>query len=343
MIHVMCFSDRNSEAAIKGYDMRENHIKRFLQKNKIINRIVVLYKERERHVSFGDDNPDKTFFVIRRNAPNAGLFSFVITNVGWMRYATDHGYIPVIDMQSYYNTYITKDNIGKTNSWEYYFKQPCGYGMSDIAHSKNIIISSVNAAAKNPNPIDDSEFAKWHEYAHKYLTLTDKVQKEIDKKENELWGDKRILGVLCRGTDYISTKPLGHPVQPDILDVMDKVSDVMKKENCDAVYLATEDEMIFEKFRERFGDKLIAVSATRYKNTGDNNINEMSDRIIETSTDPAREKYNKGMDYAVTIGLLSRCNCLVAGQVSGTTGALLLTKGYDYVYLFDLGLYGDRE
>ena len=51
---------------------------------------------------------------------------------------------------------------------------------------------------------------------------------------------------------------MGHPVQPDILDVMDKVSDVMKKENCDAVYLATEDEMIFEKFRERFGDKLIA-------------------------------------------------------------------------------------
>ena len=37
--------------------------------------------------------------------------------------------------------------------------------------------------------------------------------------------------------------------------------------------------------------------------------------------------------------LLARCDCLVAGSVGGTYGALLMSKGYDYEYVYDLGVY----
>lgn len=314
-------------------------LKNILQKNRIVNRIVIHYKNIEKHVSLGNDNPDKTFFVVRRNAPNAGLFSFVITNIGWMKYATDRGYIPVVDMQNYYNTYITQNDVEKINSWDYYFKQPCGYNMNDIMHSKNIIISGLGSSENNPNPLDSEGFITWQKYSHKYLMLSDKAETEINKREEEMFHGRRILGVLCRGTDYIATKPKEHPVQPGIMAMLEKACEVMQQQSCEAIYLATEDETIFEKFREKFGERLLTVSNKRYKDTGNHNINEISDSAEEKSTDPRGDKYKKGMDYAVTIGLLSRCQCLVAGQTSGTTGALLLTEGYDYVYLFNLGVY----
>lgn len=320
--------------------MRNCWIKRVLQKNRIANRIVIHHKNKEMHVSLGKDNPDKIFFVIRRNASNVGLFSYVVTNIGWIKYAVDQGYVPVVDMQNYYNTYITQENIGKTNSWEYYFKQPCGYSMDDISHSKNIILSSLDfSAARNPDPLSVDKFKSWQEYAQQYLAFSDEAESEIDDKEQELFSGKRVLGVLCRGTDYTSTKPKEHPIQPQVSDMILKVTEVMQQQNCEAVYLATEDETIYEDFRNRLGDKLVALQTKRFKDTGTANINELSDKIIDTLSDPAKEKHDKGMDYAVTIGLLSRCNCLVAGQTSGTTGAMLLSRTYDYVYIYDLGLY----
>ena len=41
--------------------------------------------------------------------------------------------------------------------------------------------------------------------------------------------------------------------------------------------------------------------------------------------------------------LLAECSCLVAGNVGGTHGALLMSKGYEYRYIFNLGNYGDEE
>lgn len=321
--------------------MQDNTIKRFIQKNSFINSIVIKNKERLRSVSYGEENPDKTFFVIRRNAPDAGLFSFVITNVGWMKYAIDRDYIPVVDMQSYNNTYIGEENIGKINSWEYYFRQPCGYGMKDISNSKNIIISSVNAAALNPNPIHEDEFKEWKSFADKYLGFSNEVVSETDMREKELFMGRRILGVLCRGTDYISMHPKDHPIQPDPSEVAQKAEKILAENNCDSLYLATEDESIYELFRRRFGTRLIVNTAKRYSNTGNRSINEIADMNVQKHDPDNRTdmRYRKGMDYAVTIALLARCKCLLAGQVSGTTGAMLLTEGFDYVFLYDIGLY----
>ena len=51
------------------------------------------------------------------------------------------------------------------------------------------------------------------------------------------------------------------------------------------------------------------------------------------------DKYLKGREYLINILLLAKCNCLVAGSVGGTYGALLLSEGYEYQFVFDLGFY----
>ena len=37
--------------------------------------------------------------------------------------------------------------------------------------------------------------------------------------------------------------------------------------------------------------------------------------------------------------LLSDCSCLLAGNVGGAHGAMLMSRGYEYRYVFDLGMY----
>lgn len=324
-----------------GNGMEENALKNALQSVEWINRMVIRSKEREKRVSYGHENPDKTFFVIRRNAPNAGLYSFVLTNLGWMKYAVDKGYIPVIDMQSFYNTYLTREQVGKVNAWEYYFEQPCGYSLDDIQRSRRIILSSINApdaapltgVEKNPETLQ-----MWKSFAHRYLHFAPEVSRRI-QEQRKMFGDHRVLGVLCRGTDYVGQRPSGHPVQPEAEAVIQKAEEMMKELRCDRIYLATEDRGIFHKFQQSFGACLCSNDNERYEDIGGQNLNEFSDMRSDSSEDPAKLHFQKGFDYAVTIGLLAECSGLVAGRVSGTYGALMQEKAYEGVYLFDLGLY----
>lgn len=86
-----------------------------------------LYKEHKR--TYGFRNRDKVFYVICPSASSQGLFS-IHNYVLWkVRYAIDHGYIPVVDYQNYANMYLEPQLVGKVNAWEYYFKQPTQYGL----------------------------------------------------------------------------------------------------------------------------------------------------------------------------------------------------------------------
>mgnify|MGYP003588542857 CR=1 FL=1 len=76
----------------------KNKLKEALKKWKWLQKTVSSIKWHPRRVSYGKDNPDKTFYIIRRHDLHAGLFSFVSANLGAIRKVVDAGYIPVVDM-----------------------------------------------------------------------------------------------------------------------------------------------------------------------------------------------------------------------------------------------------
>ncbi|WP_455615430.1 hypothetical protein [Eisenbergiella sp.] len=311
--------------------------KAFLKKIPCLDKCYVRLKWKERKTSLGQENPDKTFFVIRRATCKVGLFSYVMTNMGLVKYALDKGYIPVIDMQNNLNTYLEENEVGKQNSWEYYFEQPCGYSLEDIARSKNIILSSGLVTDKSiyPDRKEVLNFAnrqEWKSLFFSYLRVQDNIKKEVEELYIDMFREKRVLGVLCRGTDYINNRPKNHPIQPDPDAVILKAIEVMGDHNCEYIYLATEDEVIYQKFRKVFKDKLKTTEARRFINTGHTNINDFS-------CEREKDKYLKGKEYLVNILLLAKCNCLIAGSVGGTYGALLMSDGFDYEYVYDLGVY----
>lgn len=312
-------------------------IRNIAKKNKLINDLYIKYKWREKRISYGEENPDKTFYVIRRARGNSGLLSYVMTNLGQIKYAVDNGYIPVIDMQNEGNTYLSEEQIGQTNAWEMFFEQPCGFGLSDIDKSKNVVLSYGLIDDRLGFPGDRTllntyELDAWKNICKEYIIVKADLKKAFEKKRNEIFDGKRVLGVLARGTDYVVNKPHGHTVQPTVEQLLPQINEVIDKYKCDSIYLATEDEDIYDRLEREYKERLIAPDVARYSLKNGENINEM---IIKDSD----SMYIKGREYLESIWMLSMCNCLVAGNVSGSLGASLMSEGYEYSYIFDLGIY----
>lgn len=276
--------------------------------------------------------------VIKRNDPYAGLFSYIITAIGWIAYAEKKHYIPVIDMQNYPNPYLDDSLFGKVNPWEYYFEQPGNMTVEDAYQYDNVFISYPYPPFW---PSDNIAFFKyrrlvmdrWKRYVQKYIHINSDVIELVDQTwKKKFRSAERVLGVKCRGTDYLAKKPEGHPVQPDIKTVMEKADEVCERYSIDKIFIATEDELIEQQFLARFKEKCIISDQIRRPYDGIHWITEMKS---------ARENdaYLSGLEYLVTILMLARCDCFLSGMNSGAVGVFLFSNGFTYDYIWDLGRY----
>ena len=98
------------------------------------------------------------------------------------------------------------------------------------------------------------------------MPFSDTMQAAVKAVYQEFpFEEKKILGVLCRGTDYMTLRPHNHPVQPSADIVINKAKAIMREFRCDYCYLATEDESILSAFRKAFGDHLLVSQNIYFK------------------------------------------------------------------------------
>lgn len=271
--------------------------------------------------SLGKENPDKTFFVIKLSARN-GLAAQIYSVKYGVEYAKSKGYIPIVDGQYAKNMYMDEGEYGSINSWEKFFVQPYNYTMNDIINSKNVIYSEgVNRNA----PYDDNFFEN--------LKMSSILQRECDEFiKNIKFKERKILGVLFRGTDYANLKPYGHYVQPDLKKMLEVVKIKLNEWKLEYIFLCTEVQEAVDIFISEFGNKVIYINQERVQQ----NFNGYLDDYIYNDNG-----YRRGADYFIAIMTLSKCNSLVAGKCSGSLLACDLNAGkYEHTYLFDYGFYG---
>ena len=308
-------------------------VKRKIQSTEAFRRLNA-FRWREKMTHPGKEFSDETFYVIRRHANRAGLFSFVMTNLGSIDIALQKGYIPVIDMQNSPNPMLEADEVGKVNAWEKFFAQPGGKSLAEISGAANVILSGIDAPSAYPDyeMLQDTEqLEHWRHLYHVYIHLLPEIELAAREYMETVFKGMRVLGVLCRGTDYVQVRPKGHPIQPDTQEVIRRCREVMKEHRLDAIYLATEDREIWEAFQEAFPGRIFSFQRMHLSLRPGENVNDIGNKI-QGATDRNRE-------YLTSIRILSMSDCFVAGAANGSYAALLMTDGFEYQYIYQLGTY----
>jgi hypothetical protein len=301
------------------------------------------YKSKERTKHYGKEHVDKTFYVIGVDEGWCGLFAIVTHQLTHIAYAIEKGYTPIVDLKNYHSQYISFDDRFHYNSWEFFFEQPCGYDLKDLKKARKVIYSVSYFDPPNRKYLmpyetivyDSEKINYWSALFKSYIRINNEVRKGIEERTRFLFMDKKhILGVLLRGTDYLTLKPSRHPIQPNLQDAIVKVKECFLQWGCSHIYLATEDADIYRAFQKEFGLELIYDDSNRW--TQNDLIDGKSNSNLFSSTE---DKINEGIKYLTQICLLSNCTSFVGGNTRGTLGVLLMTEGFENQFVFDLGLY----
>lgn len=149
-------------------------------------------------------------------------------------------------------------------------------------------------------------------------------------------GEKRVLGVSCRGTDFLTLKPKGHPIQPSVDQILEKVKQYT--ERYEYIYITSEEERVIKIFEEAFPGKIVTNSRKYYDELffSKNDVT----HITQIEFDRENDRYLRGLEYYSSVYILSQCDALIGGNCGATRAALYMNDlKYEEKYIFDLGLY----
>lgn len=283
----------------------------------------------------GNANDDKNFFVLDAYYGNLGLFAILQKVETCVRYAKIRGFIPVISLKRMGKRCFYSDFDGD-DVWEKFFNQPEKYSLEEVMNSRHVYFSPGFYNGSVMSGIMDSKCGENSALDWPYGLYNQRVSKCIyDKGKMFLPHPDQTLGVLARGTDYVKTHLLNHPIHASLDMLCKKIDESLEKWNLKYIYVATEDASYCRYLKERYADKIYFTDQERYE------VDEgemLSD--IHRRQDNKRNGFDMGMDYILSIDLLSKCNSLIAsGECGGLSEALRQNEGkYKNTYVFELGI-----
>ena len=237
------------------------------------------------------------------------------------------GYLPRVE--------ILREN--GENIWDDFFEQP--FSENEIEGRTITVQETVEKEAipRWTDIYDSDKISLYGNLYNKIPVFKKEVSEYIQDEITCLLTARKVLGVLCRGTDYTKTKPSMHPVQPTENEIIRKVKEVFYERNYDYIYLATEDSSYETLFRSEFGDRILINKRQYYDSVFEKkNLR----RIREVHFERENDSYYKGLEYISSLIILSKCQGLVAGNCGGTQAAVFWNGGrYEDKYVFNLGLY----
>lgn len=161
--------------------------------------------------------------------------------------------------------------------------------------------------------------------------LQDRFRRELAEYEEAIFSGHRTLGLLMRGTDYISSG-MAASIRPQgtVEEMLPLVCEWMETGNYDRVFLATEDQDILNKMREALGNKLIAVSQERHS------VHEFEEHQVINELEKqlyTKEEYHdrvieNTISYFYALHILSNCQAfLCSGQNNGWDTVCAMNNG----------------
>lgn len=303
----------------------------FLKKMKRINR------RKYKSYSASSDVSATKYYVIRRLDPNVGIFSCILTFLTHLCYAEEKGYIPVIDMMNFDNEYLYPEEVGKKNAWEFYFEQPAGISVQEAYCGKHVLLSHGHfqegfiPSDEFLNSKFNADQNRWKRLWDKYIKINEKTLLFLEEKYMQMISrteKEKILGVLCRGTDYFhyTNAQNVNNVEEKMDILISKIYQTMQEKNCEYVFLATEDADILERFTKKFDKKLLFIE--------DDRISSSEDKLLGIVwKEKGVDLKQKGLNYILNFYILSKLDYFIGARTSATVFLPIVgTKKYSFFY-----------
>ena len=282
---------------------------------------------------------DKEIYIIRCPQETMGLFAVYNYVVHHLDIADSRGLIPVIDWQHYPNSSMLEDSlVGKENVWDYFWEQPSNISLDEAYRSKNVTMSNGAGKGDLSEIYHPEQIVNTHKLIAKYIRLNKQTALYVDREYRRLHMDtNQVLGVKCRGTDF-KLSPKGHAVVPTADETIAKIEDKQQEwGKFEKIFLSTEDEDIFQRMSEYFGDRLIYVQGhTRHR------IDELEGKWLIELYDNKRYQGNKRenmLEYLTSVYLLARCDALIVPCVGGALASMRIRGNCEKCFVFELGIY----
>lgn len=291
----------------------------------------LLWKKQER--SFGDRNADKNIVVLDYSCDNEGLGSITKCAFAHFMWLTRSGYVPVMNLSKYPNQYLTAEG---ENMWEYFFEPVSPVSVEEAYQSQHVIIASENDISWcdfHMNPFQRSYMKAFgnREEFRQVIRINRETGEYIGKKiPEEIQKGKRVLGVVARGTDFrnaaaVKTNKMWRENVVEIDRLVEVCSSYKKKYNYDYVYVATEDQEYFDKFKECFGEKLLSIAQKRVTYDYENeDFKSVSELLV------AENGKTMGRDYLSGVWSLTECTALLYNVECGAVRLARLWKQGEY-------------
>ena len=284
------------------------------------------------------DYENNTFAILKRNnCPLCGFFSYYCVFIECVIPYIINGDIPIIDLNSYGNIYNNfKPNISE-NPWELYFHQPFGYKLNEVKKKAKKIkyyecFKKVNSYDNIYNYKNIIQF--WHNISKIFFPLKKIMINKAKKIRKKLFNNSQnLLGILIRGTDFISSKTKSHPIPPKPEIVIRDVKKMDKENKYKFLFIATEDDLIREKFKKEFGNKIKFLQYKKKLNWDYNSTKFLGQNALLIGNKEFTEI------YILNIIILSKCLDIIGGICNGLFGVFTISNGFRNTKIYDLGVY----
>lgn len=217
---------------------------------------------------------DKILYDAQIGQAKTGFFALFRDVLNCIAYATYYGMTPVIRYRNTVEYQDVEPVNGTQNVFEYYFKQPSGIEKNQaenylsnyccIAKHRNIhhegALELYGLNSEGYKDVANEKFDFYANIVHDYIRINEDIEFRIKEEMSQLSIKfDTLIGIHYRGTDFYNGWK-GHPMAIAVEKYFPYVDDLDGDKD---IFLATDDQNAYEKFVERYGDRIISFNAKR--------------------------------------------------------------------------------
>lgn len=258
----------------------------------------------------------------------------------YLDFAYKMNFVPYVFWGPKFQYYDEKMCDKYENAFEYYFEpiKPDGiihYDGTRYPHLRAIYRhTEIKKDSFYESTKDEDKIKQIARLYTKYIHLNIETKQYLVKTMSPVFDGKSILGVHFRGTDF-KQGLADHPVMITVEDYIESVSELFSSGEYDAIFIATDDSEALERFKYRFGEKLLFYDDVLRSRTDVSVHNLQSERPLH--------HYKLGLEIIRDVYSLACCDGLVCGMSNVSFMAryvnVSIGKSYKKVVVLDHGLY----